>query len=166
MTTTKIPKFGDPEILPKGVVRRPSVERQPFDNRGRLKPDGPGPLKEERFYEAPDLGSLPQWKRTRGNEWTTQEFRKLVFAFLIAFFDVRKDWARKWDITEVASAVRSGRLPEDLWHLVIGVTQKEGGRIETSVMFPPHAREDNPTAVAAVLAQAAEVLDVLHAQAE
>jgi hypothetical protein len=162
MTTTKIPQYGDPEILPKGTVRRPSVERQPFSHGGRLKPDGPGPLTEERFYEAPDLVKLPQWERTRGNEWTTVEFRKIVFGWLIQFFDAR-DWPGKWDVKEVASAVRSvARLDDDRLHLVIGITPKEGERFETAVMFPKHAREDSPENVLAVLGQAEVTLDALQ----
>ena len=38
-------------------------------------------MSEERFYEAEDLKGLPQWTRTRGNEWTTVAFRQLVFTF-------------------------------------------------------------------------------------
>lgn len=162
MTTKKIPQYGDPEILPKGVVRRPSAERQPFTTGGVLKPGGPGPLTEERFYEAPDLEKIPQWIRKRGDEWTTREFRHLVFAWLIAFFDARP-WAGKWDVKEVASSVRSvGRLGEDHLHLVIGITPRVGERFETAVAFARDAREDNPDRVQAVLAQAEITLDALY----
>jgi hypothetical protein len=163
MTTKKIPQYGDPEILPRGTVRRPSVERQPFTNSGELKPGGPGPLPEERFYEAPDLEKIPQWERTRGNEWTTAEFRRIVFDWIIAFFDAR-DWPAKWDVKEVASATRSvNRLDESRLHLVIGITPKDGERIETAVMFPLEAREDSPQQVLAVLGQAAAALDAVRA---
>ena len=164
MTTTKVPQFGDPEILPRGTVRRPSPERMPFTNSGALKPGGPGPLTEERFTEAPDLAKIPQWTRKRGTEWTTAEFRQLVFTFIIGFFDAR-DWPGRWDITEVAGSVRSvNRLPEDRLHLVIGITPKDGQgpRVETAIEFPANAREDNPDQVRQRLASAAEALNALH----
>ncbi len=163
MTTTKIPQFGDKEILPKGRVVRPSVERMPFDSRGRLKPEGPGPLKEVRFYEAADIDDLP-WTRKRGDEWTTADFRRIVFAWIVQFFDNRKDWAGKWDVREVAAAQRSGRLPEKSLHLVIGITARgeDPVRIETAAMFPPDSREENPDRANIILKQAEQVLDALH----
>jgi hypothetical protein len=163
MSTTKIPKFGDPEILPKGTLRRPSAERMIYDKTGRLT-GTTGPLTEERFYEADDLTVLPQWIRARGNEWTTKAFRQLVFAWLIKFFQTHP-WASQWDVKEVASSERNAvRLSEDQVHLVIGMTRKpDGKRFETAVMFGPLAREDNPAAVQAVLAQAEHVFDVLAA---
>lgn len=162
MSTDDFPEFGDAQLLPKGTIRRPSAERQPFDNSGRLKPGGPGPLTEERFYEHPDLAKLPQWNRTRGNEWTDQPFRKIVMAFLVEFFRER-DWPLKWDIKEVAGAVQSmNRLSDDRVYLVIGVTPKAGSRVETSITFPG-VRADNPVGVIARLDLAAVTLDALFA---
>ena len=163
MTTTRIPTNGDPEVLPLGRVVRPSHERQTFTTGGERKPGGPGPLTEERFYEAPDLADLPQWKRARGNEWTDSEFRQVVFTWMIAFFDNR-DWPGKWDIEEVASAERSiARLADDQVYLRIGISPKDGERVETSITFPG-VRSDNPAGVTARLDLAAQALDALFAQ--
>lgn len=162
MNDGKFPEFGDPDLLPKQDVIRPSVQRQPFDNTGKLKPGGPGPLTEERFYDQPDLVSFPQWNRTRGNEWTTAPFRSLVMTFLAGFFKSR-DWPLKWDIKEVASMARSvNRLADDKVYLIIGITPREGDRVETSITFPD-VREDNPPGVTARLDLAAATLDALFA---
>ncbi len=163
MTTTKIPTSGDPEILPRGRVVRPSHERQTFTTGGLRKPGGPGPLTEERFYEAPDLAELPQWKRARGEEWTDSAFRQVVFDWMIAFFDDR-DWPHIWDITEKAGAERSiARLADDKVYLRIGITPTDGARVETSITFPG-VRGDDPVGVTARLDLAAQGLDALFAQ--
>ena len=160
MSTKKIPQYGDPEILPKGEIIRPSAQRQIFNYSGRRVE--PGPQIEERFFEAPDLQALPQWVRQRGDEWTTVEFRAAVFLWLIGFFDAR-DWAAQWDIREVGSAPKSGRLPADQQHLVLGIQTTAGSRVETAVAFPTTSRDD-PAAIRAVLDSAAAALDALHAQ--
>jgi hypothetical protein len=159
MSTTKIPQYGDPEILPKGTVRRPSPERQPFTNSGERKPAGPGPFPED-FTRHPDIDKLP-WRRVRGDEWTTPELRALVFAFLVQFFDTR-DWPKEWEVVEKASADRHGRLREDQWYLIFRVTRTDNKVFEVSVVFPPDAREDAPDRVAKVLAQAAQAIDAQH----
>ena len=159
MSHTDFPEFGDAQLLPKGDVIRPSTQRQPFDNTGRLKPGGPGPLTEVRFYEHEDLASFPQWIRTRGNEWTTAPFRKIVLGWLAGFFRDRP-WPRAWDVKEVAGMSRSmNRLGEDSLHLVIGITPREGERVETAIAFPPDCREDNPAAALGKLNLAASTLD-------
>jgi hypothetical protein len=164
MTTTKIPRYGDPEILPKGIVRRPSAERMTYDHSGNLT-GTTGPLTEERFYEAPDLDKLPQWTRTRGNEWTTAEFRQHVFRWFIKFFATRP-WAKQWDVKEVASSQRNAvRLDESQLHLVIGITRADKTRFESAATFPLYARENNLSALLAVLAQAEHIFDVLAAAA-
>ncbi len=160
MTDKPFPEFGDPQLLPKGTVIRPSTERQPFDNSGALKPGGPGPLTEERFYDHPDLALLPQWNRTRGNEWTDQPFRALVMTFITGFFRAR-DWPLRWDIKEVAGMQRSiNRLADDKVYLIIGITPRKGDRVETAITFP-EVRADDPAGVAARLDLAAATLDAL-----
>ena len=141
---------------------RPSAQRQPFTSSGELKPAGPGPLPEG-FELAPDIEKLP-WERKRGDEWTTPEFRQLVFDWLIGFFEVR-DWPIKWDVQEKATAVRSiTRLKENELYLIIGVTRKsDGERFECAVAFRENEREDNPQAVAIVLDRGGVALDAQHA---
>lgn len=142
-------------------IIRPSNERMPFDSSGRLKPEGPGPLPEG-FLHAPDIEGLA-WTRKRGDEWTTPEFRQLVFNWLILFFRER-DWAIKWDVTEKATADRSAvRLHEDKLYLVFGITRKsDDQRFEVSVIFTSHQREDHPEEVNRVLASAAQSIDEQH----
>ncbi len=161
MSHTDFPEFGDPQLLPKGDIIRPSTQRMPFDSGGRLKPGGPGPLTEVRFYEHPDLANFPQWIRTRGNEWTVQPFRAIVLGWIAGFFRDRS-WAHKWDIKEVASMPRSmNRLGEDHLHLVIGITPREGARVETAIAFPPACRENDPPAALGKLDLAGRTLDAL-----
>lgn len=160
MSDSDFPEFGDKQLLPKGDVIRPSTQRMPFDNSGRLKPGGPGPLTEVRFYDHPDLVNFPQWSRTRGNEWTDQPFRQIVFTFLVGFFRGRP-WPLKWDVKEVASMARStNRLADDRVYLVIGITPREGDRVETSITFPG-VRAADPAGVVARLELAAGALDTL-----
>jgi hypothetical protein len=160
MTTTKIPQFGDPEILPRGTVTRPSKQRMPFTTGGILKADGPGPNPDD-FLLAPDIEGLPYTRRPE-DAWTTPEFRTILFAFIVSFFDARKEWVAAWDVVEKASAERMSvaRLPEDQFHLVIGVEDKSGKRFEVAVAFAPDARENNLDAMQAVLARAAQSIDV------
>ena len=138
-TSNKIPKYGDPELLPKPTTRYPSAERNPFHGGKAGERGKVGPYYEDTFYLAPDLKDLP-WERKRGNEWTLLEFRGVVFDWLIAFFEAR-DWPHTWDIKEVGSGLRSGRLPPSSQHWVIGITPKGGTRIELGVSFPEPDRE-------------------------
>jgi len=144
---------------------RPSRQRQPFTNSGELKPEGPGPLPEG-FMHAPDIKGLP-WERRQGDEWTTPEFRQLVFDWLIGFFESR-DWSIKWDVKEKATAEKSvDRLREDELYLVIGVTRKtDNTRFEVAVAFRKNEREDNPQAVVTVLDRAGQALDAQHLASE
>lgn len=142
---------------------RPSTERQPFTNSGELKPEGPGPLPEG-FLDAPDIKGMP-WSRKRGDEWTTPEFRAIVFDWLIDFFGSRT-WPIAWDVTEKASAAKSmNRLNDDELYLIIGVTRKaDKRRFEVSVQFRANERENNRDAAIAVLDRAGKVLDAQHAR--
>jgi hypothetical protein len=152
------PERGDPEILPRGTVTRPSRERPQYGPSGELLPEGP-PLPAN-FLQAPDIENLP-WTRKRGNEWTDADFRQIVFDFLIAFMAARS-WARSWDITERANAIRmtAFRLPPDQHYLVLGVTDTSGQRFETSAPFP---RTERDTAGATViLNRMATAIDALQ----
>lgn len=128
------PDRGDPEVLPKAPLRRPSFERQAFGGRerggaqgGELHPDGPGPFPED-FLETEDVEKLP-WTRARGDEWTTAEFRGAVLAWLRAFFRAHPDSALiGWDITEGARGkFKSGRMAPRFHYLRIGVVQLVNG---------------------------------------
>lgn len=140
---TKIPKYGDPELLPKGTVKRPAVI-------------------DDALLDRADIEGLP-WIRVHGDEWTLPDLRRLVFDFIVAFFDSR-GWPSGWEVVEKASAVRSGRLPAEQFHLVLSMTRKKDGhRYEIAVTFPPDARADQPARVRTVLNQAAVALDALQA---
>ena len=142
-------------------IVRPSNQRMPFTSSGERKPE-PGPLPEG-FMDAPDIENLP-WTRKHGDEWTTPEFRALVFDWIIGFFESR-DWPINWDVTEKATAPKSvNRLPEDRLYLVLGITRKaDNERFEVAVTFNVREREDNPQAVTTVLDRAGEAIDALHA---
>lgn len=134
MTARKVPKFSDAEMVSSDVVVAPSSERQPFDRSGALKADI-GPLREVRFTRAPDLARFPQWRRTRGNEWTQAPLRAQVLAWLQGFF-AEHAWARRWDVDERASALRSSlRLPDADLYLLVGVADGAGRRVSTVVAF-------------------------------
>lgn len=141
---------------------RPSTQRQPFTNSGERKPEGSGPLPEG-FQHAPDIEKL-SWERRQGDEWTTLEFRQLVFDWLIEYFEER-DWPIKWDVKEKATAVRSmERLSDDKVYLIIGVTRRsDEERFECAVAFRENEREDNPDAVKVVLDRGGVALDAQNA---
>lgn len=160
----KIPQFGDKEMRSTDIVVRPSTERMPFGPSGELRPTGPAPLREVRFYEAPDLAKFPQWERRRGNEWTTPAFRAVIFDFIRDFMRARP-WALRWKVVEVASSVRSMlRLPDDEVHLVFSFFDGRGTAYTTAISFPG-AREDRPAAMAYRLSLAARSIDALRGTA-
>ncbi len=151
----KSPEFGDPEILPKGEITRPSQERMPFGPSGELLPEGP--MLPEDFLLAPDIVDFP-WMRKRGDEWTDAAFREIVFDWLIDFFNDRS-WPRRWDVRERAAGERSThRLPDDQHYLVIGVADADDQRFETSGNFPVSKR--GATAARVILDRLATNLDV------
>lgn len=140
---------GDPDILPKPTIVRPSFERQPFGGRerggaqgGELHPDGLGPFPDD-LFTATDLARLP-WTRKRGNEWTTAPFRAAVLAWLAAFFRARPEAGLiGWDVEEAARGNRQAtRMPPARHYLRIGITQRVRGapvRVEVGVDFDfPH----------------------------
>lgn len=143
MTMRRIPQYGDPELLPKPTVSGPTM----------LDPA---------LLESADIEGLP-WRRARGDEWTTTGLRRLVFDWLIDFIDARPHISA-WEVVEKASAVRSGRLPPEQYHLVFRMTRKAKSAlsvVETAIAFPVAAREDQPDIVRATLNQAGVALDAL-----
>jgi hypothetical protein len=137
-TLAKIPQYGDPELLPKPTVARPSSLRLPYGPSGELLAEGPA-LPED-YMLAPDVADLP-WKRSRGDEWTDATFRAVVLDWLRAFLRDRSAFGR-WRVVEKATAVRSRRLPPEQHYLVVSVTRRsDGAEFESSVQFPPDKRE-------------------------
>jgi hypothetical protein len=141
---------------------RPSAQRMPFTSSGELKPEGPGPLPEG-YQFAPDIEGLP-WVRKEGDEWTTAEFRRIVFDWLISFFAAR-DWPIAWEVIEKARAERSvNRLDEDKLYLVIAILRKDDKkRYEVAVVFRKNQREENPEAARIILADAEQAIDAQYA---
>ena len=170
------PERGDPQVLPKPVIDRPSRERMPFGptreydrgpasaSAGELKVYGPGPWPDG-FLQAPDLAGLP-WKRARGNEWTTATFRAAVLGWLRLFFRAHAgEGLIGWDITERANGDRMGsvRLAAKDHYLRVGITKRVGRegqqRVEIALAFPPEVREE--PYITARLAHAATALETL-----
>jgi len=141
------------------ITYEPSAERLPFTNGGVLRPNGP--VLPRDYMLAPDLKNYPQWKRRRGDEWTNKEQRVLVFDWLRDFFRTRV-WARRWDVCEVATSMRSASRLLDV-RLVIGITPKSGARIEVAIVFPEATV--NASQLSQGLILAAQTLDVLYATA-
>lgn len=96
------PGRGDPEVLPKGVIVRPSSERMPFGPSGDLLPNGPALPAD--FMDSRDVKHLP-WIRERGQEWTTSTQRAEVLAFVSSTFVANPPF-RYWEVEE-RKAVRS-----------------------------------------------------------
>lgn len=138
--STKIPKFGDPELLPKPKLERPSRRRMIYDASGRLKPNGP------EFTEPPgtqpDIEGLP-WKRIGFNSWTSEAQRTVVKNFLISFLATNSDAFNGWQVIERNTTQRQSvlRLPNPI--LVIRATRVgSDGFAEVSLDFLRHERED------------------------
>jgi hypothetical protein len=153
-----LPQYGDPEILPKGRIVRPSRERLPFGPSGeRIEPDLPS-----NFLLAPDIEGLA-WTRKRGDEWTDADFRAIVMQWLIEYLGART-WPLRWDVTERATSIRMTqfRLPPEQQYLVLGITrQGDGERFETAMPFPPAKRDE--TGARELLDQMGAVLDAQEA---
>ena len=143
--STWVPDPGDPDLLPKPTIVRPSRERMPFGpsregvggvSAGVLKPE-PGPFPDD-IFDTPDITGLP-WTRTRGNEWTTATIRAAVLTWVRAFFRARTGLVG-WDITERATGDRmaSTRLPASQQFLRVGITKcvrELETRVEVAVSF-------------------------------
>lgn len=164
MVTKQVPLFGDKEILPKGRVERPSTERMPFGPSG-VRLDVTVPHADVSFLDAPDLKGV-NWRRKRGDEWTTPEFRQIVFQFLIDLM-ANRSWIKGYFVEEHASAERSiGRLPDKDIYLVVRVTRREDNRdFEAAINFPPDRRENNPTLARSQLDKIAVAIDASEAAA-
>lgn len=136
----KIPKFGDPELLPKPKLKRPSRRQQLYDASGRLKPNGP------EFTEPPgvqpDIEGLP-WKRVGLNSWTSEAQRTVVKRFLISFLAVNKaSFSGVWEVIERNTGLRTTavRLANPI--LLIKVARNDGEFVEVALDFLKHERDD------------------------
>jgi hypothetical protein len=138
MTTPKIPQHGDPELLPKPLITRPSARRMPFDQRGVLLPKGP---EFDVDRAAPDIEGLP-YERFANDEWTSPEQRAEILAFIQKFFKDNEPTFVTWLVKERDryERVSTPRLRNPFIHLF--VTRQEDRRvIDVSVDFPPTYRE-------------------------
>lgn len=151
------PAHGDPDILPKGETVRPSAERMPFGPSGELLPQGPALPAD--FLRAPDLRDFPQWDRSRGQEWTDAIFRAEIFSYISAFFSSH-DWARTWQIVELAHSPtgRPGKLPTPV--LIFRFREASGEVFETSQGFPTVSRTGGT--LAARLLQVTQTMEALR----
>lgn len=138
MPEDKFPQSGDPEVLPKPTITRPVgnlARASPYTANGTLRPDGPLWPSE---LLAPDLASFPQWKRRRGDEWTTKETRDEVKTWLARMLrDHFPDWYG-WEVIEKFSATRSP-LPVPRPYFVFRILRRSGDALEVSIDF---MRED------------------------
>lgn len=104
---TKIPKHGDPELLPRPTVIRPVTGTGRgglYDQRGVLLPRGPRfPAAE---LKAPDIKGLP-WRRARGDEWTTARERAWIKDWVATLMRDYRDRFDRWQLIERYSAERS-----------------------------------------------------------
>lgn len=109
MSDSDIPQYGDPELLPKPTVVRPvgGVGRQsPYDAKGVLRPEGPRWPAE---LLAPDIGRFVtqrQWRRRRGDEWTTARERAMILDWLATLIADHPEWGR-WEVDEKFGLPRS-----------------------------------------------------------
>ena len=174
---TTIPKYGDPQLLPKPDLVRPSRERNPWDSGGNLKPEGPGPYPEG-FLEAPDLRPFgdphnpnSRYVRRRGDEWSTTTIRAQVLSWVAAFARARP-WVAGWQVVERWAPQRSHELGTR--HLVVRISrrtppapcahttrQPQVRQIENAAMVPQGA-DTSPAELARILALIAGSLDAEH----
>lgn len=138
--TLKIPKFGDPELLPKPKLERPSRRRMPFDASGRLKPEGP------EFTEPPgvqpDIDGLP-WKRLSFDSWTSEPQRAIIKNFIRQLLANNFPTFIAWEVIERNSSPRLGTLRPLNPFLIVRLTRKSDGQIfESSIDFPKNIRDD------------------------
>lgn len=150
--STFVIEFGDPAIIPRGTIVRPSRERMPYGpdreapgdpptTAGFTKPE-PGPFPDD-LFSATDISELP-WTRRRGDEWTDSTFRALVLEWLRGYFRARSGLVG-WDVAEIATGSRTGatRLSAKRQFLRVGVTRRVGDgleRVESSIDFEPDFR--------------------------
>jgi len=130
----KFPESGDPEILPKPTITLPvgGLSRaSPYSPNGTLLPNGPRWPAE---MKAPDLAKFPQWKRRRGDEWTTLRERDMVKAWLTTMLREHKhDWYQ-WEVIEKFTAERSP-LPLPKPYMVFRIFRLNKSTLELSIDF-------------------------------
>ena len=130
------PDSGDPELLPKPLVERPSSQRNPFDAAGRLRPGGP------RFPElrtAPDIKGLP-WTRLPNDNWTSPLHREKTLAFIQRFFRVNAGVFVTWQVLERLRPERSLLLRPYLRFTMIRKVDRF--EVQTTVAFSDDERND------------------------
>lgn len=135
-----IPQFGDPELLPKPKLERPSRRRMPFDASGRLKPEGP------EFTEPPgtqpDIKGLP-WKRLGFDSWTNVDQRALVMDFICDLMADNFPTFNGWQVIEKNSSPRNSALRPPNPFLIVKLRRKSDGQFfETTIDFPKAVRDD------------------------
>ena len=92
---TKVPKHGDPEILPRPTIVRPTSSRMPYTTSGKFKPEGP---EFDVPISAPDIRGLPYIRSPR-DRWTTESQRKVILTWLKDFFR-RNSGVVRWEAHE------------------------------------------------------------------
>lgn len=149
------PDHGDPEVLPKGTILRPSAERMPFSRSGELLPEG-AELPVD-FSLAPDIKKFP-WTRNRGQEWTDAAFRAEILSYISTFF-AGHSWARRWAIVERKSGANLSitKYPDPV--LVFRFIEGDGTEHEVAQAFP--RAERTGAALATRLAQVTASFEAL-----
>ena len=148
-TPNRIPTWGDPELLPKPDLVRPSAERNPYSPNGTLLPEGPDPRMSlpADFLGADDLADFPQWTRERYDAWSTLTFRATTMTWLRYVFRVYPGLIG-WGISEKATARNSGpmRLRPEHRFLRITLTKRlragRSGEAQVSLSFPQGLLDD------------------------
>ncbi len=136
----KFPQFGDPELLPKGRVTRPSRRRMPFDASGRLIPEGP------EFTEPPgvqpDIKGLP-WSRVGFDSWTSEAQRTIVKDFIRKLMADNFPTYNGWEVIEKNSNLRTSALRSKNPFLIIKLRQiSDGAFVEVAIDFVKTDRDD------------------------
>ena len=125
------PKYGDPELLPKGKVTRPSSRRMPFDRSGNLLPNGPE-IKEPPGPR-PDTEGLP-WVRVGYHSWTVTEERVATLSYLRTFIATYLPSGATWSVTEKSTAPLSSLLLARPV-LIFKITPTGGSKVELTLDF-------------------------------
>lgn len=136
MSDRDFPESGDPQLLPKPLIERPSAQRMPFDAAGRLIPGGP------RFPEsrlAPDIKDFP-WRRLPNDNWTSPAHRELTLEFIKKFFADNAGVFVTWRVVETLRPERSLLLRPNL--LFTMIRREDRFEVETSAAFTDDERND------------------------
>ena len=141
----KIPEYGDPEILPKGRIERPTRTRMPFDGSGVRLPNGP-PIQAERA--TPDLvPSMDYVRNWPADAWSDITSRAVILAWMADLFKAHGE-LRRWRIEERLSG-RSSMAKMDPY-IKVAIWKADGSMVEVSASFSIAVTND-PTALRAKL---------------